>query len=220
MKLLNACGRRKGCTQTHIGFRDFEDVLFMYVWNSEEDSHGRSMKLSAWPPSRPPSLDGYGWDQADNVSVLYFTLNCFKRSAFWRHCNLSSCTDTQASQHLYHNRCWEIWAFLCSGVSQARLFHGEEKSFAVAVGTHTYTHNEMKSTKVQTLGELRMCGTANWWAGLLACVYLRSPTSSSQRVWNLATVIDSMRESIHAIRCHFLCLQDTQQADPVVVTLC
>ena len=70
---------------------------------------------------------------------------------------------------------------------------------------------EMKSTKVQTLGELRMRGTANWWAGLLVCVYSWSPASSSQRVWHgLATVVDSMRESIHALRCGFLCLQGTQ----------
>ena len=32
-------------------------------------------------------------------------------------------------------------------------------------------HTEkMKRTKVQTLCELRMCSTANWWAGLLVCV--------------------------------------------------
>ena len=30
------------------------------------------------------------------------------------------------------------------------------------------SHNKMKSTKVQTLGELRMRGTTNRWAGLLA----------------------------------------------------
>ena len=32
--------------------------------------------------------------------------------------------------------------------------------------------HKMKSTKVQTLGELRMRDTANWWAGLLV-VYMR-----------------------------------------------
>ena len=64
----------------------------------------------------------------------------------------------------------------------------------------------MKSTKVKTLGELRMRGTANgWmgWAGLLA--------QSPARVWHgLATVVDSMRESMHALRCGFLFLQSTQ----------
>ena len=40
----------------------------------------------------------------------------------------------------------------------------------------------MKSTKVQTLSELRMRGTANGWAGLLVCVYSWFPASSSQRV--------------------------------------
>ena len=29
----------------------------------------------------------------------------------------------------------------------------------------------IKSIKVQTLGALHMCGTANWWAGLWLCVY-------------------------------------------------
>ena len=66
----------------------------------------------------------------------------------------------------------------------------------------------MKRTRVQTLGELRMRHTANWWAGLSVCV---SPASSSRRVWHgLATVVDSVRESIHALRCDLLCLQDTQ----------
>ena len=36
----------------------------------------------------------------------------------------------------------------------------------------------MKSTKVQTLGELRVRDTANGWAGF----YSRSPASSSRRV--------------------------------------
>ena len=36
--------------------------------------------------------------------------------------------------------------------------------------------------------------------------------SSSRRVWHgLVTVVDSMRESMHAIRCDLLCLQDTLQ---------
>ena len=52
----------------------------------------------------------------------------------------------------------------------------------------------MKSTKVQTLGELRMHYTANWWAGLLVVfVYSWSPASSAWRVWHgLATVVDSI----------------------------
>ena len=42
-------------------------------------------------------------------------------------------------------------------------------------------------------------------------LYSWYPASSSRRVWHgLATVVDSMRESIHAFRCDFLCLQDTQ----------
>ena len=41
------------------------------------------------------------------------------------------------------------------------------------------------------------------WAGLLA--------QSPARVWHgLATVVDSMRESMHALRCGFLFLQGTQ----------
>ena len=64
----------------------------------------------------------------------------------------------------------------------------------------------MKSIKVQTFGELRMRGTE-----LLVYVYSWSPASSSQRVWHgLAAVVDSMRESIHALCCDFLYLQDTQ----------
>ena len=37
----------------------------------------------------------------------------------------------------------------------------------------------------------------------------------------VATVVDGMRESIHALRCDFLCLQDTQsERTPVEVSLC
>ena len=69
----------------------------------------------------------------------------------------------------------------------------------------------LKSTKVQTLGELRMRRTANGGLGYCIGVYSRSPASSSQRVWHwLATVVDSMRESMHTLRCGFLCLQRTQ----------
>ena len=78
---------------------------------------------------------------------------------------------------------------------------------------------QMKNTEVQTLGELRMRGTANWWAGLLSMrLLVVSPASSSQRVLHgLATALDRMRESIHALRCVFLCLQE--QADQVEVSL-
>ena len=76
---------------------------------------------------------------------------------------------------------------------------------------HSAATETMKSTEAQTLGELRMRDTANWWAGLFVCVYSWSPASSSRRVWHgLATVVDSMRESIHAIRCDFLSPQGTQ----------
>ena len=30
---------------------------------------------------------------------------------------------------------------------------------------------QMTSTEVQTVGELRMRDTTNWWAGLLLCIY-------------------------------------------------
>ena len=39
-----------------------------------------------------------------------------------------------------------------------------------------HIQGKMKSTEVQTLGELRMRDTANWWAGLLVCVYSWSHT--------------------------------------------
>ena len=61
---------------------------------------------------------------------------------------------------------------------------------------------QMKSTKVQTLGELRMHDTANWWAGLFVCVYSWSHglLLVARRVWHwLATVVDSMQELIHDI---------------------
>ena len=62
--------------------------------------------------------------------------------------------------------------------------------------------------KVQTLGELRMRDKA---IDGLDYFYSCSPASSSRRVWHgLATVVDSMRESIHAIRCDFLSPQGTQ----------
>ena len=68
----------------------------------------------------------------------------------------------------------------------------------------------MKSTKVQTLGELRMRidGLGYLYA------FTRGPplVASSRRVWHgLVTVVDSMQESIHAIRCDFLSPQGTQE---------
>ena len=104
------------------------------------------------------------------------------------------------------------------------LYHdlAQKRGFWFPVHTLNFTEitqkqAKMKSTKVQTLGELRMRGTANWWAGLfVVCVY---SWSSWRRVWHgLATVVDSMRESINARRCDFLCLRGTEQADPVVHT--
>ena len=63
----------------------------------------------------------------------------------------------------------------------------------------------------KTLGEMRMRDTANWWTGLFVCVYSWSPASSSRRFWHgLVTVVDSLRASIHAIRCDFLSPQGTQ----------
>ena len=68
----------------------------------------------------------------------------------------------------------------------------------------------MKSTEVQTLGELRMSDTVNWWAGRLVFRY------SARRVWHvLATVVYSMRESIHAVCCDFLSLWGTKSEHPM-----
>ena len=52
-----------------------------------------------------------------------------------------------------------IATFIDPSLPKWRLFSG-----------HVYMYI-MKSTKVQTLGELCMRDTANWWAGLLVCVY-------------------------------------------------
>ena len=72
----------------------------------------------------------------------------------------------------------------------------------------------MKSTEVQTLGELCMRDTANWWAGLFILV-----VSRLRRVWHgLATVVDTTLESILAIRCDFLSPQGTQSAEQVAVS--
>ena len=44
------------------------------------------------------------------------------------------------------------------------------------------------------------------------CLPVVSRWYSLRRVWQwLATVVDTMRESIHDLRCDFLCLQDTQR---------
>ena len=71
---------------------------------------------------------------------------------------------------------------------------------------------------MQTLGELRIvCGTTNWWAGLWVCIY-------SRRVLHgVATVVDSIRVSIHALRCEFLCLESKQTRSrcckPVLISM-
>ena len=45
--------------------------------------------------------------------------------------------------------------------------------------------------------------------GARLCSYSWSPASSSRRVWHgLPTLVDCMRESIHALCSNFLCLQD------------
>ena len=74
MKRLNACRRRKDLhanTRTiHVCMKQWRGL----IWSSPHDP---------WTyPSRPPSLDGYGWDQADNVSGLYFTLTAEEREAW------------------------------------------------------------------------------------------------------------------------------------------
>ena len=70
----------------------------------------------------------------------------------------------------------------------------------------------MKSTKVQTLSVMRMRSTANWWVGPRACVYSRGlHTSSWRRVLHeLATQVDNMRESTHALSCDFLSLRERE----------
>ena len=64
---------------------------------------------------------------------------------------------------------------------------------------------------MQTLGELRMRDTANCWAGLFVCVYSRSLplVARGESDWASFTVVDSMRNSIHAIRWY------TERADQV-----
>ena len=61
--------------------------------------------------------------------------------------------------------------------------------------------------------------------GYYLCLLVVSPTSSSRRVWHvIATVVDSMRESIHALCCD-LCLQDIHRASrpcwgkPVLISI-
>ena len=84
-----------------------------------------------------------------------------------------------------------------------------------------------RSTEVQTLGALwrarvskRMRRTTNWWAGFSFSCYSWS-LASSRRVWRgLTTLLDSMREAIHALRCIFWCLRGTQSTriDQTVVS--
>ena len=55
-----------------------------------------------------------------------------------------------------------------------------------------------------------------WAIILVVCVYSWSPASSVRRVrQGPATVVDSMRESIHAVRCDFLQGIYTERADQV-----
>ena len=70
----------------------------------------------------------------------------------------------------------------------------------------------MKSTKCKSW--------ANCACAILGYLYSWSPANSSWRVWHrLVTVVDSMRELIHAIRCDFLSPQGTQErADQVAVS--
>ena len=91
-----------------------------------------------------------------------------------------------------------------NGVISFVYINYKETLFLFGASSHPYIPFY---TKVGTLGEMCMRGTANWWAGL----FTRDLLLSSWRVWHwLATVEDSMRESIHALRCDFLCLQGTQ----------
>ena len=81
--------------------------------------------------------------------------------------------------------------------------------------------------RVASLGTLwcarvskRMCRTTNWWAGFSFSCYSWS-LASSRRVWRgLTTLLDSMREAIHALRCIFWCLRGTQSTliDQTVVS--
>ena len=63
-------------------------------------------------------------------------------------------------------------------------------------GIYLYEIQDEIRVYKQTLAELRMRDTANCWAGLAA----------SSALHGLSTVVDSMRESIHAVRCDFLSL--------------
>ena len=84
--------------------------------------------------------------------------------------------------------------------------------FGFTLGIRRNCRLLMKSTKVQTHGELLMHGTTNWWAGLLVCVYSWSSASSSRRAWH--GLVDSMLESIHALCCDFLCFQIHRASRP------
>ena len=70
-------------------------------------------------------------------------------------------------------------------------------------------HNE-KALKCKSLANCA-CGTAVDGAGLMRLPMLVARRESDT---GLATAIDSMRDSIHALRCGFLCLQDTQSKQP------
>ena len=101
-----------------------------------------------------------------------------------------------------------LYVIVCSWLTSGHgslIDYEVQDTQSLLANSCTVIHAQWKGTKV---GELRMPHTANWWAGLSVCV---SPATSLQRVWHgLAAVVDSKRESIHALRCDFLCLQDTQ----------
>ena len=55
---------------------------------------------------------------------------------------------------------------------------------------------------------------------LVECVVtLLNKTSKALKCKPSALVVDSMRESIHALRCDFLCLQDTQRKRECAIQL-
>ena len=101
------------------------------------------------------------------------------------------------------SRGWRSFIYAYNNYVQPVMVFTNSMVILSAISTYN------NALKCKTLGRMR--DTANWWAGLFVCVYSWSPASSSRRLWQgLATAVDSMRESIHAIRCDFLCLQGTR----------
>ena len=80
----------------------------------------------------------------------------------------------------------------------------------------------MKSTTVQTLSVMCMHGTTNWWVGPRVCIYSHGLHASSwRRVWHgLATQLDSVRESKHALSCDLLSLLEPAKYIHRSVGLC